>query len=127
MKAANRLLITGLASLALLLAGTGTAIAASADQARAKVEKAEALMTEVKDKTDGWALWKSTHKVLGNAQKSLKQGDYDAAAEAAEEVIFQANKGLAQYREEQKGYHKAVGAATKSGKLKEDSWTQGDR
>lgn len=126
MKSANRLLIAGLATLALLLAGTGTTLAASADQARAKVEKAEALMAEVENKTDGWALWKSTNKVLGNAQQSLKQGDYDAAVEAANEVIFQANKGLAQYREEQKEYDKAVGAATKSGKLKEDSWTKGD-
>ena len=126
MKAAKRLLITGLTTLAVLLAGTGPALAASADQARAKVEKAEALMAEVKDKTDGWALWKSTNKVLGNAQQSLKQGDYNAAVDAAEEVIFQANKGLAQYREEQKEYDKAVGAATDSGKLKEDSWTKGD-
>jgi hypothetical protein len=126
MSATKRLLTPGLAVVAALFLCTGPALAGDADQARSKVEKAQAMMAKVANKTDGWGLWKSTNKVLGNAEQSLKQGDYDAAIEAAEEVIFQAKKGLAQYREEQKEYSKAVGAASQSGKLKEDGWTQGD-
>lgn len=123
MKTVNSLLASVLAALLLV---SGPAAAADADQARERVAQAQDTLAEVKQKTDGWALWKSTKKILGNAEQSLEQGDYAAAVEAADRVIFQANKGLAQYREEQQEYAEAADSASGSGKLKEDAWTQGE-
>jgi hypothetical protein len=126
MKAVTRLMTPALLTLATALLCAGPAIAGSADQAKEKVAKAQAKLEEVRQKTDGWGLWKSTNKVLGNAEQSLQQGDYDAAIEAAEEVIFQANKGIAQYREEKTEHTKAVNAASQNGDLKEDAWAKGE-
>ncbi|HKJ71671.1 MAG TPA: hypothetical protein VKA55_07975 [Gammaproteobacteria bacterium] len=126
MTATKRLSAATLAALAALVLGAGPALAASADQARAKVEKARNLVSEVRAKSDGQALWKSTRKILGNAEQSLAQGDYDAAASAADKAIFQARKGLAQYREQQEDYGQAADAASHSGQLDEKGWTEGD-
>jgi len=126
MEAVKNLLTPGLMALAALLLCAGPAAAGSADQAQEKVAKAQAMMKEVRRETDGWGLWKGTKKVLGNAEQSLEQGDYQAAIDAAEEVIFQAKKGLAQYREEQESYDQAVGAASANGDLKEGAWTKGE-
>ena len=126
MQAVKSLPLPGVAILAALLLATSPAMAGEAEQAAQKVEKAQSLMTEVHEKTDGWGLWKSTRKMLDNAERGLEQGDYEAAQEAAEEVIFEAEKGLEQYRNQKQGHEKAAESAAQSGSLQEDSWTEGE-
>jgi hypothetical protein len=117
-------LLAGL-SLALFACGTGQAIAGPAEKAQAKVERAQESVAKVRSQTADWGLWKSTLKILGNAEVSLEQGDYQAAREAAERVISQAEQGQKQYREEKQEWSQAVQDATRNGNLDEASWTAG--
>lgn len=126
MQAVKSLRLPGFALLAGLLLSASPAMASEAEQAEKKVEKAQSLMTEVRETTDGWGLWKSTRKMLGNAEQSLKQEDYEAAKEAAEEVIFEAKKGLEQYRNQKQNHDEAAESASRSGNLEEESWTEGE-
>lgn len=117
-------LLAGL-SLALFVLGTGQALAGPAEKAQAKVEQAQESVAKVRGQTADWGLWKSTLKILGNAEVSLEQGDYKAARGAAERVIFQAEQGQKQYREEKQEWTQAVQDATRNGNLDEASWTSG--
>lgn len=97
-----------------------------AETAEQAVAKAEAAVKKVRNKTGDWGLWKSTLGILGNAQTSLENGDYKAAAEAANSAKFEAEKGLAQYREEQDQWELAVEASQSSGDYPEDEWVSGE-
>lgn len=97
----------------------------AAEKAEQAVAKAESAVEKVREQTGDWGLWKSTMGILGNAKASLKQGDYKAAAEAANEAKFQAETGLAQYREEQEQYKTAVRAAKSNGNFPESDWVAG--
>ena len=114
-------LFAGLA--AALLVGCS---ADKADTAKQKVEEARAAVKEVRQATDDKGLWKSTLKILGNAETSLDNGNYKAAINGAEEALFQAQKGLKQYREEQEEWRAAAKAATENENLKEARWTGTD-
>ncbi len=116
-------LLAGMAAVALVSA---TAMAGQTDVAKKKIQEARSLVTEVRQTTDDVGLWKSTLKILGNAEKSLEQGDYKAAVDAAEEAKFQARQGLKQYREEQEEWKTAANAASQNGDFKEGSWTGAD-
>ena len=112
---------------ALILGGCAgqTSKMSDAEKAEQAVAKAEEKVMNVREQTDDWGLWKTTLGVLGNAKKSLEKGDYQAATEAANEVQFQADKGLAQYREEQEQWKLAVQDAKTNGDFPEDKWTAG--
>lgn len=111
---------------ALVLGGCAgqTSKMGDAEKAEQAVAKAEAAVEKVRSKTGDWGLWKSTLGILGNAQKSLEQGDYKAATEAANLAKFEAEKGLAQYREEQDQWKLAVKDA-KSKDFAEKAWIAG--
>lgn len=126
MQAVKSLQPMGLALLGALLLGASPAMAGKAETAEQKVAKAQSLVTKVRNETDDWGLWKSTRKVLGNAEQSLKQGDHEAATKAAEKAIFEAKKGLAQFRDQKQNYDNAADSAASNGSLKEDAWTQGE-
>ena len=112
---------------ALLLAGCAgqTAKMSDAEKAEQAVAKAEAAVKKTRTQTNDIGLWKSTMGILGNAQASLDKGDYQAAAEAANQARFQAERGLAQYREEKKEWSLAVKKATADGEFNEQAWVSG--
>lgn len=95
------------------------------EKAKTSVADAKAALEETRSKTDDWGTWKSTIGLMRGAQKSLDKGDYKSAIEGAEEVEFQAEQGLAQYREEQKQWQKAVSAASQGGNFAEAEWVNG--
>ena len=113
---------------ALVLGGCAgqTSKMGDAEKAEQAVAKAEAAVEKVRNKTGDWGLWKSTLGILGNAKTSLKNGDYQAAAEAANSAKFEAEKGLAQYREEQDQWELAVQASASNGDYPEDKWLAGE-
>jgi uncharacterized protein (DUF342 family) len=117
-------LVAGL-GLALLAGGAGVASATTADEAQAKMEKAQEAVAKVRTQTNDWGLWKSTLKILGNAKNSLEQGDHAAAVEGAEEAIFQAEQGMKQYKQEKDEWSKAFQAATSNGNIDEEAWIAG--
>ncbi|HKJ71320.1 MAG TPA: hypothetical protein VKA55_06170 [Gammaproteobacteria bacterium] len=112
---------------ALVLGGCAgqTSKMGDAEKAEQAVAKAESAVKKVREQSGDWGLWKSTLGILGNAKNSLKQGDYKAAAEAANEAKFEADKGLAQYRQEQSQYKLAVQAAEANGDYPESKWVNG--
>jgi len=113
---------------ALVLGGCAgqTSKMGDAEKAEQAVAKAEAAVEKVRNKTGDWGLWKSTIGILGNARASLEQGDYKAAAEAANSAKYEAEKGLAQYREEEDQWTLAVEASKSSGDYPEDKWLAGE-
>ena len=113
---------------ALVLGGCAgqTSKMGDAEKAEQAVAKAEAAVTKVREQTGDWGLWKSTLGILGNAKISLQKGDYQAAAEAANEAMFEANKGLAQYREEQDQWNLAVKSSKANGDYPEEQWLGGE-
>jgi len=130
MTRANRLLCWGVLVLGapLALGGCATQPAeegqmSQEEEARQAVAEAEAAVEKTRSETGDWGLWKSTMGILGNAQNSLENGDYEAAAEAAEEAQFEAEKGLEQYREEQVQYKLASEASKEAGDFPEAEWT----
>mgnify|MGYP006279766419 CR=1 FL=1 len=112
---------------AVLLGGCAgqTAKISDAEKAERSVAKAEQAIAETRETTDDWGLWKSTLKILGNAETSLEQGDYQAATEGARQARFEARKGLAQYREEKSEWKTAVKAAKSNGDFPEQEWVSG--
>lgn len=96
-----------------------------AEKAEQAVAKAEDKVMKVREQSSDWGLWKSTLGVLGNAKSSLDQGDYKAATKAANEAQFQADKGLAQYREQKDQWQLAVQDAKSRGNFPESEWTAG--
>jgi nucleoid-associated protein YgaU len=86
------------------------------------VQEARAAVDKTRRLTDDWGTWKSTLGIMRGAEKSLEQGNYEAAMEGAEEAEYQAEQGLAQYREEQDEWRKAVSAASQSGDYQESEW-----
>jgi nucleoid-associated protein YgaU len=132
MTRANRLLYAGglVLGASLVLGGCATQPTEEApaqemtqeEKARQAVSDAEAAVEKTRSETGDWGLWKSTLGILGNAQKSLENGDYKAATEAAKEAQFQAEMGLKQWREEQEEYKVAVQAAKKGGDFPESEW-----
>ncbi|MEF8793971.1 hypothetical protein [Thiohalorhabdus sp.] len=96
-----------------------------AEKAEQAVAKAEEMVQEVRQETGDWGLWKSTMGILGNAKKSLEKGDYQAATEAANEVQYETEKGLAQWREERDQWQLAAQAAKSAGDFPESQWTAG--
>ena len=117
-------LIAGGAMLMVGCAGQ-TSKMSDAEKAQQAVAKAESAVKKTRTRSDDWGLWKSTMGVLGNAKASLDQGDYQAAAAAANEARFQAERGLAQYREEKEEWRLAVKASTANGEFDEDAWIAG--
>lgn len=113
---------------ALLMAGCAgqTSKMSDAEKAEQAVAKAEAAVKKTRTETGDVGLWKSTMGILGNAQASLEKGDYQAAAEAANEARFQAERGLAQYREEKKQWTLAVKKASANGDFNEAAWVSGE-
>jgi len=113
---------------ALVLGGCAgqTSKMSDAEKAEQAVAKAETAVEKVRNKTGDWGLWKSTLGILGNAKNSLKSGDYQAAAEAANSAKFEAEKGLAQYREEQDQWKLAVQSSKSNGDFPEDKWLAGE-
>ncbi len=86
------------------------------------VADAQAAVQKTREETDDWGLWKSTMGILGNAQKSLEEEDYEAAIDAAKEAQFQAEMGLEQFREEEEEWKTAVSASEKAGEFPEEEW-----
>jgi hypothetical protein len=113
---------------ALILGGCAgqTAKMGDAEKAEQAVAKAEAAVEKVREETSDWGLWKSTMGILGNARASLENGDYKAAAEAANEAKFEAEKGLAQYRDQGEQWELAVQASAANGDYPEDKWLAGE-
>lgn len=125
----NRLLYAGgiLLGAALVLGGCATQpteeAPAQEDKAAQAVADAEAAVEKNRNQTGDWGLWKSTLGILSNAQKSLDQGDYEAAIEAAEEAEWQAEMGLKQYKDQKENWRKAVKAQKSAGDFPESEWT----
>lgn len=94
-------------------------------KAKQAVVDAKAALQETRSETDDWGTWKSTIGMMRSAQKSLDEGNYKVAIQGAEEVEFQAEQGLAQYREEQDQWKKAVSAASQGGNFLEAEWVSG--
>lgn len=93
------------------------------EKARQAVADAEAAVEKNRSESGDWGLWKSTLGILSNAQKSLEQGDYQAATEAAKNAQFEAEMGLKQWREEQDEYKLAAQSAKEAGDFEEGEWT----
>ncbi|HKJ89157.1 MAG TPA: hypothetical protein VKA48_11710 [Gammaproteobacteria bacterium] len=114
---------------ALVLAGcagqNGTKMG-MADKAESAVAKAEKAVDKTRSQTSDWGLWKSTLKILGNAKSNLKKGNYEDAVDAAKTARFQAQKGLAQYREEQDQWKLAKQQAESNTDFDESAWVSGD-
>jgi hypothetical protein len=129
---ANRLLYVGglVLGASLVLGGCATQPTEEApaqemtqqEKASQAVADAEAAVEKTRSQTDDWGLWKSTMGILGNAQNSLENGDYEAAIGAAEEAQFQAEMGLEQYRDQQENWRMAPQSEKKSDEFPEDEW-----
>jgi nucleoid-associated protein YgaU len=132
MTQANRLLYWGglVLGASLVLGGCATQPTEEApaqemtqeEKARQAVADAEAAVEKTRSETGDWGLWKSTMGILGNAQKSLENGDYQAAMEAAKEAQFEAEMGLKQYRDQQENYKMAPRSSMKAGDFPEEEW-----
>lgn len=103
----------------------GDSMSVGPDQAKQAVAQAEQAVEKTRSVTNDWGTWKSTLGMLRNAQNSLEQGDHQAAYESAQEVQFQAEAGLAQYKEQQKVWEMAVKAAQEAGDFPEKQFVSG--
>lgn len=112
-----------------LLAGCagqgGQTMSVGPDKAEQAVAQAEQAVEKTRSATNDWGTWKSTIGALKNAQKSLEQGDHKAAYKAAKEVQFEAQAGLAQYKEQQKVWKMAVKDAKNGGDFPEKDFVSG--
>jgi uncharacterized cupredoxin-like copper-binding protein len=95
------------------------------EKAKQAVAQAEKAVEKTRSKTNDWGTWKSVLGIMGNAQKSLDQGDYTAAYQAAQEAKWQAKMGLQQYKEQQKVWEMAVKTAKENGDFPEQQFVSG--
>ncbi|MFP4560465.1 MAG: hypothetical protein ACLFRB_10925 [Thiohalorhabdus sp.] len=107
-------------------AGQNGAKMGMAEKAKKEVAKAEEAVEETRQSTDGTGLWKSTMKVFDQARSSLEEGEYETAIDKAGKARYQAEKGLAQYREEQEQYQLAVKAGEGSQGFDEQAMISGN-
>mgnify|MGYP006307895685 CR=1 FL=1 len=114
-----------------LLAGCGgqgmqdDSMSVGPDKAKQAVAEAKQAVEKTRSVTNDWGTWKSVLGMMGNAEKSLEQGDHQAAYEAAMEVQSQAEMGLAQYKEQQKVWEMAVKASKNAGDFPEQEFISG--
>jgi hypothetical protein len=106
-------------------AGGQGSMSVGPEKAKQAVAQAEKAVEKTRSKTNDWGTWKSVLGIMGNAQKSLDQGDYTAAYQAAQEAKWQAKMGLQQYKEQQKVWEMAVKTAKENGDFPEQQFVSG--